>query len=177
MANVIKYTIFQTSWGYFGILGDDKAILRTSLPSASFKSAKAQLLKNNFSAESGDFFTDIQKMVKSYFEGSYVDFSQIKSIIPFEEFGDFTKRTYMACMDIAAGTTKSYLQLARKVESPLHARAVANCLAHNPLPLIVPCHRVIRSDGRLGGFSVPGGIRMKAKLLQFEQNCACGCYF
>ena len=170
MANVVKYTTFQTGWGYFGILGTEKGLLRTSLPTASVESAKADLLKNHFTAESSGFFADVQEMVKAYFEGGYVDFRPMKSIILLDGFSDFAKRTYMACMETASGSTTSYSQLALKVESALHARAVANCLAHNPLPLIVPCHRVIRSDGRLGGFSGTGGIRMKEKLLEFEQN-------
>ena len=69
---------------------------------------------------------------------------------------------------IPKGTVKTYKQVAIAIKRPKSARAVANACAKNPYSPKVPCHRVIRSDGTLGGFSAPGGIRIKKKLLKNE---------
>ena len=74
------------------------------------------------------------------------------------------------CRRIPYGRTMSYAELAAKAGSPNAARAVGNCMAGNRIPLIVPCHRVVCSDGRLGSYSAPGGTRMKRRLLDLESK-------
>ena len=69
---------------------------------------------------------------------------------------------------IPKGTVKTYKQVAIAIKSPKSARAVANACGKNPYAPKIPCHRVIRSDGTLGGFSAPGGIKAKKKLLKKE---------
>ena len=69
---------------------------------------------------------------------------------------------------IPKGTVKTYKQVAIAIKSPRSARAVANACGKNPYAPKVPCHRVIRSDGTMGGFSAPGGIKAKRKLLKKE---------
>ena len=73
---------------------------------------------------------------------------------------------------ITVGTTKTYSELANLLGKPSSARAVANACGKNPYPGPIPCHRVIRSDGSLGGYSGSGGIKTKRNLLQKEiSNC------
>ena len=69
---------------------------------------------------------------------------------------------------IPRGKVKTYLEVAKAVRKPKSVRAVANAIARNPYPLVIPCHRVIRTDGRLGGYSGTGGIKTKRKLLKKE---------
>ena len=69
---------------------------------------------------------------------------------------------------IPPGRVKTYKQVAKAINKPKSARAVANACANNPYAPKVPCHRVIRSDGKLGGFSAPGGVKAKKKLLKKE---------
>lgn len=69
---------------------------------------------------------------------------------------------------IRKGNTKTYLEVAKDIKKPLAARAVANAIGKNPFPPKIPCHRVIRSDGSLGGYSGKGGVKTKRKLLQKE---------
>ncbi len=76
--------------------------------------------------------------------------------------------TWEACLNIPAGQTRSYAELAAAIGRPKAARAVALALKHNPFAPFVPCHRVICSDGSLGGYSGPGGINAKMKLLMSE---------
>ena len=71
-------------------------------------------------------------------------------------------------MNIPQGKVKTYKEVAIGIKMPKSSRAVANACGKNPFAPIVPCHRVIRSDGRLGGFSAPGGIKLKRKLLKKE---------
>jgi methylated-DNA-[protein]-cysteine S-methyltransferase len=80
----------------------------------------------------------------------------------------FHQQVLKAARDIPCGTTISYGELARRVGSPGAARAVGRALGQNPFPIIVPCHRVLTSDGRTGGFSASGGAATKLRLLALE---------
>ncbi len=82
--------------------------------------------------------------------------------------GDFQRRVLDQCRRIPYGSTMSYAALAAKAGFPRAARAVGNFLAANGIPLLVPCHRVVRSDGRPGSYSAPGGEAMKRRLLALE---------
>jgi methylated-DNA-[protein]-cysteine S-methyltransferase len=81
----------------------------------------------------------------------------------------FARDVLTACRAVSFGQTASYLELAAEIGRPDTVRAVGGALAKNPLSLIVPCHRIIRSDGKIGGFSASGGIAIKKRLLQLEQ--------
>lgn len=80
----------------------------------------------------------------------------------------FTQRVLRRCRQIGYGQTLTYAELAAAVGSPGAARAVGNVMSHNRLPLVIPCHRVVGCGGSLGGYSAPGGIRVKQRLLELE---------
>ncbi len=82
----------------------------------------------------------------------------------------FQRAVWKACMSIPPGETRSYKWIAEKIGRPGAVRAVGNALGKNPFAPVVPCHRVIRSDGSPGGFSGPGGTRAKAALLEKERR-------
>ncbi|MCK4176072.1 methylated-DNA--[protein]-cysteine S-methyltransferase [Aciditerrimonas ferrireducens] len=84
----------------------------------------------------------------------------------------FTERVLRALGQVPAGTTASYGKVAAAIGAPGAARAVGRALAANPWPVLVPCHRVLRSDGQLGGYSGPGGVHLKARLLALEAGAA-----
>jgi methylated-DNA-[protein]-cysteine S-methyltransferase len=90
--------------------------------------------------------------------------------VSLDGFSDFQKAVLATCRSVRFGQTTTYVELAKKLSRPAAARAVGNALAKNPLPLIIPCHRVIRSDGKIGGFSAPGGTHTKSELIKFEKN-------
>ena len=81
----------------------------------------------------------------------------------------FQQSVLLECARIPKGQTRTYAQVARAIGKPRSARAVGNALAINPLAPIIPCHRVVRSDGGLGGYSAKGGILKKKKLLAREK--------
>ena len=81
---------------------------------------------------------------------------------------DFQIKVWNAISKIPKGKVKTYKELARSIRKPKASRAVANACSKNPFPIKIPCHRVIRSDGKLGGYSGKGGIKTKRKLLRSE---------
>ncbi len=168
----LKYTTFKTNWGYFGLAGSDCTLARTCLPVRDRQKAESCLLKSLPAAQyDRDYFRPLQEQVIAYFEGTRVNFSPDIPIL-LEGLSGFTRLVLAACRRIRFGQVLTYSELARKIRRPHAARAVGNVLAKNLLPLIVPCHRVIRSDGRLGGFSAPGGATMKKRLLELERSNA-----
>ena len=82
---------------------------------------------------------------------------------------DFQKRVWKEIDKIPYGKTLTYKEIAEKLGKPNASRAVANACGRNPSPVIRPCHRVIRSDGSIGGYSASGGAKMKMKLLKKER--------
>jgi methylated-DNA-[protein]-cysteine S-methyltransferase len=80
----------------------------------------------------------------------------------------FQQRVWRELLKIPKGSVTTYASIAKRVGKPKAVRAVANAIAANPWPLRIPCHRVIRSDGKLGGYSGPGGTAGKRKLLRNE---------
>jgi O-6-methylguanine DNA methyltransferase len=119
----------------------------------------------------------LQKVIKAYYDTDNVDSGEIFRGKIFKKicFGgfegtEFEKKVLMACMEIPAGETLTYGQLAEKAGYPKAARAVGSVLAKNKLPLIIPCHRVVRADGKIGNFSAPGGTKLKKRMLNYEKN-------
>ena len=82
----------------------------------------------------------------------------------------FQKKVWQELLKIPKGQTRSYKEIAIAIGNPKAARAVANACGKNPYPIKIPCHRAIRSDGSLGGYSGPGGTATKLKLLDEEQK-------
>ena len=174
MQKLIKYTIFKTKWGYFGLAGTEYALCRTQLPGPKREKIKSLLLKNMSAAQfDKSLFRPLQEQINTYFEGAYVDFRNIPIVL--EGFSSFVGSVLSACRNIEFGRTISYSGLAIKIGRPTAVRAVGGALAKNPLPLIIPCHRIIRGDGKIGGFSAAGGTDLKAKLLKHEQTSRIDC--
>ena len=80
----------------------------------------------------------------------------------------FQKKVWLELSKIPKGETRTYKEIAIAIGHPKSARAVANACGKNPQPIKIPCHRVIRSDGKLGGYSAPGGTAAKRRLLKEE---------
>ncbi len=176
MQKVIKCVVFKTKWGYFGLAGTEYALYQTQLPGPKPEKIKSMLLKNlpipnQASSIEFDktFFKTLHEQIAAYFEGVCVNFSR-DIPLALDGFSSFGISVLTACRAIEFGQTITYGRLAKKSGQPNASRAVGSTLAKNPLPLLIPCHRVIRSDGKLGGFSAPGGIAFKKKLLELERK-------
>jgi methylated-DNA-[protein]-cysteine S-methyltransferase len=108
---------------------------------------------------------NVLHQLSEYFNGSRNKFEiayDLGGLTPFQ------RRVLEAVQQIPMGSYVTYLELARRIGKPKAARAVGQALGHNPIPILIPCHRVIATDGSLGGYSGPGGVQMKSELLQLE---------
>jgi O-6-methylguanine DNA methyltransferase len=184
MVKRAKYAIFKTRWGYFGLAADENGLFRTALPCPTRKITKSYLLNGlNDSQFDKNLLRSLQKQIIAYFEGKPVRFD---TPLVLDKLSSFTRKVLAACRKIPAGQTVSYSQLAGMIGNPKAGRAVGSALAKNPIPLIIPCHRVIHSDGSFGNFSSPrhnglghpfreasltgGGTDTKKKLIALESN-------
>jgi methylated-DNA-[protein]-cysteine S-methyltransferase len=173
---MLLYTIFRTKWGYFGLAGTEEAIVRACLPILPREQAEEKLLQSLYLSGDNhlpdkDLQHDLQERIIAYYEGEPVDF-RTDPAVSLSATGPFALKVLHACRTIAFGQTTTYSELAKRVDSPNAARAVGSVMASNPIPLIIPCHRVLRTDGGLGGFSAPGGTSTKQKMLDHEQAAA-----
>lgn len=138
--------------------------LRFGGSAADFREA----LVNKYGAEvrrDPDRVSDVMKQLGEYFEGSRGEFE-----ISFDlsALTAFQRNVLEAVQNVPRGSYVTYLELARRIGKPKSARAVGQALGHNPIPILIPCHRVIASDGSLGGYSGPGGVATKSELLRME---------
>ena len=167
--NPLKYVTFKVKYGHFGLLGDQNAILRSCLPVKSKQACTDALLEDIESAEfDKNCFKNLQKQIAAYFKGSYADFSNVA--VDLKAFNSFSRKILIACQKIPFGQTITYARIAEIAGNIKGARAAGNALAKNPAPLIIPCHRVVCSNGRPGGFSAAGGTITKKILLDMEQK-------
>jgi methylated-DNA-[protein]-cysteine S-methyltransferase len=164
------YLIFETASGFCGIAWNSVGITRFQLPARSAEATERHLLRRLPGAEPGTPPPEAVAAVaavKRYFEGEKVDFSDFALDIG-EQDGLF-KQIYAAVRGIGWGQTTTYGTLAKQLGvGPEAARDVGQAMAKNPLPLIIPCHRVLAAGGKVGGFSAPGGSASKIRMLELE---------
>jgi methylated-DNA-[protein]-cysteine S-methyltransferase len=161
MAPEMFYSLFQTGAGWMGILGSPEGLRRVILPRKSARELRE--LFDGIAVAVPDTFTELEERLTAYFSGRKVDFPDrldLSGATPFQ------REVWQAARQITYGETRSYRWLALQISRPGAARAVGQALGSNPLPIIVPCHRVLASDGGLGGFSA--GLEMKRLLLRLE---------
>lgn len=160
----LSVSIFQTPLGWFGLLGSGQAVQRVQIghPNAV---AVRHALKGQFHTEA-DWAPDLRDRLEAFSEGAPDEFSDVPLMLP--AMTPFRSRVLKHVRQIGYGQTESYGEVARHVGSPRAARAVGSVMARNPVPLLVPCHRVVASSGKLGGFSAPQGTRLKRRLLALE---------
>jgi methylated-DNA-[protein]-cysteine S-methyltransferase len=147
-----------------GILASIRGLIATTLPQHSVEETE-QLLGNrlNQATRSSIRFVGLVERFKLYFKGEKATFSDELDL---SEATPFQQQVWQATRLIPYGETRSYLWLAMQIGRPEAVRAVGQALGRNPLPVVVPCHRVVASNGGLGGFT--GGIEMKKRLLNLE---------
>ena len=170
---MLYYTVFRTLWGYFALAGEGGTVCRTILPSPTREDTVGALLTPFRAAGRAprfepDRFRPLQQRITRYFERGPVDF-RTDPPLNLDGISPFARKVLGACRKIAYGRTATYGQLAARIGSAGAARAVGRVMARNPVPLLIPCHRVLRADGGLGGFSAPGGTLAKRRMLDQEQ--------
>jgi methylated-DNA-[protein]-cysteine S-methyltransferase len=153
---------FATELGRCAVEWSDAGIARVLLPGRSEHRAPAF-----------EEAVDVPPFVRLAIEGMVAVLAggspDLRSV-PLDERGidDFRRVVHAATREIAPGTTRSYGEIARAIGRPDAARDVGSALARNRFPIIVPCHRVVAANGALTGFSAPGGLATKRRMLELE---------
>jgi len=165
---VLEYCLIATAIGPVGLAWSETGLIRLQLPDADGARTLARLTRR-LEAEEGHppaWLEPTVKRLQQYFAGSKVDFREE----PLDLMGvpEFHARLYREMLGLAWGETVTYGELAERVGSPGAAQSVGQAMGKNPIPVIVPCHRVLASGNKVGGFSAPGGIETKLRLLEME---------
>jgi methylated-DNA-[protein]-cysteine S-methyltransferase len=162
----LKYTVANIGVGWVGVLGSNSGLLRITLPQELAQEAERLLGGRLREAIRADhFFIDLIARLKSYFDGQRVAFNDELDL---SLATAFQREVWQLTRLIPYGETRSYGWIAERLGRAGAGRAVGQALGRNPLPVIVPCHRVVAKDGGLGGYS--GGLAKKGYLLRLESS-------
>ena len=162
-----QHRFIETRWGTCGYVAGPDGLVASYLPEPDRDTIAGRIARDHpGSVEHRKLLPDLAAALTAFFEGRPVTFDLRLDL---SGHSSFRRRVLEACRNIPRGQTATYADLARDAGSPRATRAAGSTMAHNPLPPIVPCHRVIRSDGSVGGFSSPSGIEQKLRLLELEK--------
>ncbi len=162
---MLKGKIFETSLGWVGVVAGERGIKAVTLPVPSREEAEEALKKRvggDWEVEP-NFLGEVEEGIRAYLSGKTV---QLDYPLDTEGLTPFQKEVLALLKGVPYGRTVTYRWLAEQVGRARASRAVGQVMAQNPFPLLVPCHRVLRSDGSLGGFG--GGLDLKKRLLKLE---------
>ena len=165
-----RYVVFETVRGFCGLAWNEIGISRFQLPASTAAATERNILRRVPDAQPGTPTPEIAATiaaVQRYFTGEVIDFSDVPLDLRGQE--GFFAQIYQALRNIGWGQTTTYGALAKQLGAgPEAARDVGQAMATNPIPLIIPCHRVLAAGRKLGGFSAPGGSDTKAHMLELE---------
>ena len=167
------FDVFETVLGWVGVVAGENGVRRTSLPERTPDLAAAAARVDSLATRHDpDAVAGIRKAIQAFCAGEDVDLAKLR--IDTAWASDFFSRAWHACRSIPAGETRTYAWLAAQAGNARAARGAGQAMARNPFPLLVPCHRVIGSDGGLHGFGGGLGLPLKARLLEMEARAAAG---
>lgn len=165
-----SFTLFDTAIGTGAIAWNERGVSGVQLPEPDAGRVRARLLRRFSAAAETAPTPEIQQAIElmtDVLAGQPADLSSVR--LDMDGVPPFERRVYDAARTLAFGETASYGQIARRLGDVHLARDVGQALARNPFPIVVPCHRVIAANGKLGGFSARGGVSTKQRLLEIEQ--------
>ena len=165
----LDFTIFDTAIGACGIAWSARGVYAVQLPEVSRAATRARLIKRYPQALEAPPPSAVRAAIEAIVAlvaGERRDLAGI--VIDDEGTPDFNKRVYAVARKIPPGQTLTYGEVAERLGDKLLARAVGQALGENPCPIVMPCHRVLAASGKTGGFSAPGGVDTKLKLLTIE---------
>jgi methylated-DNA-[protein]-cysteine S-methyltransferase len=163
------FALFDTAIGRCGIAWSERGIVAVQLPEATGAKTRARLQKRAPDALEGAAPPAVRLAIErivAHLRGEAADIAAIE--LDLEGVGEFERRVYEIARNIPPGSSLTYGEIASRIGEPGAARAVGQALAHNPFPLVVPCHRVLGAHGKTGGFSANGGVSTKMRLLTIE---------
>jgi methylated-DNA-[protein]-cysteine S-methyltransferase len=164
-----RYCLVDTQIGAIGLAWSADGLTRLQLPEADCEATERRLKAELGRGEASDPPASIRRVVaalRRYCAGDVVDFAP--AVLDLAGISCFAMKVYAAARAVPWGRTASYGELARAIAAPGAARAVGRALGHNPVAIIIPCHRILAGGGRIGGFSAFGGTIAKRRLLGLE---------
>jgi methylated-DNA-[protein]-cysteine S-methyltransferase len=165
----LAFAVFDTAIGCCGIVWSGRGVAGVQLPAKSERATRGQVRRRFPAAEEAAPPPAVQRAIEdigALLRGEPKELGNIA--IDRQDVPDFHGRVYDVARGIRPGATLSYGEIAERLGDRNLARDVAQALGQNPFPLIVPCHRVLAAGGKMGGFSAPGGVRTKLRLLSIE---------
>ncbi|MCL0082163.1 methylated-DNA--[protein]-cysteine S-methyltransferase [Dehalococcoidia bacterium] len=161
----MNYTIFATGFGWIAVAGSKQGLSRITLPQTNREEALGYIADLALQPVAPSFFGDLIPRLQGYFKGEKVEFPDaldLRGSTPFQ------RNVWALTRAIPYGETRTYGWIAKEIGLPRAGRAVGQALARNRFPIVVPCHRVVASDGSMGGFS--NGLETKRRLLALESG-------
>ena len=165
----IGFALFETPLGPCGVAWGARGVVGVQLPEGSAARTRAQLRRRFPGSADADPPSEVESAIAAIgalLRGEPADLSSIA--LDMDGVPEFRRRVYEAARGVAPGQTIAYGELAARLGSPGAARAVGAALACNPFPIVVPCHRVLAANGKLGGFTASGGAATKVRMLSLE---------
>jgi methylated-DNA-[protein]-cysteine S-methyltransferase len=163
------FLLFDTPIGTCGIAWGERGVIGVQLPEGSEAAARARLGRDFPSAHESTPPLEVRRAVDgivALLSGEARDLSFVE--LDMREIPTFNRRVYEVARTIPPGATLSYGEIAARLGEPGAARDVGSALGQNRFAIVVPCHRVVSANGKLGGFSAPGGVKTKLRLLSIE---------
>lgn len=171
MADRFEISVFETQMGWLAIAGKDGVLTRVKIGHPSEDLAlKAFVVEESLSdarIEIEDWNPALREDLTRFADGEPISFDHVELAWP-KPLTRFRKRVISETRRISWGTTLTYGEVAKRAGSSGAARAVGTAMSSNRFPFVVPCHRVVGSGGCLGGFTAPGGVSLKERLLMME---------
>ena len=164
-----RFELFDTTIGRCAIAWSEDGIVGLALPEHDEPSLRVRVQRRHLGAKQSAAPPTVREVIvaiQRLLAGEKRDLSVVT--LDLADIPEFDRRVYAAARSISPGETSTYGELANRLGDAALSRAVGQALGRNPIPLIVPCHRVLAADGRLGGFSAPGGTSTKRRLLEIE---------
>src|SRR5579863_4609209 len=165
----LGFALFETPIGPCGIAWTDGGVVGVQLPDRNEDATRARLRRRYpeaLEAPPPDRIQPAVDGIRDLLHGEKRDLSDIP--VDLQAVSPFQQRLYAILRTIPAGATVSYGELATRLGDDITARDVGEAMGQNPVPIIVPCHRVVAAGGKLGGFSAAGGVTTKLRLLEIE---------
>ena len=163
------FAVFETPVGDCGIAWTNGVIVGLQLPDADGVPTQTRMARKHPLLRETDpppAIATVIDRIRDLLQGKRVDLSDVD--LDMESLTPFEQRVYAAARRIRPGATATYGEIAKEIGSPNAAREVGAALGRNPFPIVVPCHRVVAANGKTGGFSAPGGVKTKLRLLALE---------
>jgi methylated-DNA-[protein]-cysteine S-methyltransferase len=164
------HILFATPIGPCGLAWGDRGVLAVQLPQKDEQATRARLLRRAPAASRAEPPAEIAQIVTAIvalLKGRPADLTG--AVLDMDGLPPFDRAAYAIARTVPPGATITYGEIAARLGDPNAARAVGRAMGANPFPIIVPCHRVLGADGRMGGFSAPGGVVTKARMLSIER--------